>query len=163
VAEKEHARGPSDAEVTIVEYGDFECPYCAATEPTLRALARDIRVVYRHFPIASAHPHARIAAEAAEAAGAQGKFWEMHDLLFDHQDALTPKDLLSYADKIGLNLEHFADDLRTHVHLPRVEADFWRGIEEGVNGTPTLFINGVRYDGPRDRTSLRNFAYSTTS
>jgi protein-disulfide isomerase len=150
--------GRSSAPVTVLEYGDFECPFCAAARPVLEGLAAEnadtIRLIYRHFPIRSLHPHAQRAAEAAEAAGAQGKFWEMHDMLFAHQRRLEYDDLLEYATAIGVDTGRFDDELRSHAYLPEVKRDFRRGILDGVNGTPTIFINGVRYDGARTRDAL---------
>lgn len=150
--------GTPDAPATILEYGDFECPYCGMAHPVLQALIADnpdlIRLVYRHFPITNIHPHALMAAEAAEAAGAQGKFWEMHDLLFTHQDRLDYEDLLEYAEAIGLDISRFDREMRANHYREEVKRDFRRGIQDGVNGTPTLFINRLRYDGPRDYDSM---------
>lgn len=150
--------GPPDAPVTLLEYGDFECPYCGMAHPVLQALVADnpdtVRLIYRHFPITNIHPHALPAAEAAEAAGAQGKFWEMHDMLFTHQDRLEDEDLLEYADAIGLDLHRFDREMKAHAHREEVKQDFRRGIRDGVNGTPTIFINRLRYDGPRDYESM---------
>ena len=151
-------RGDVEAPVTILEYGDFECPYCAMARPELESLVAaypdDIRLVFRHFPISTTHPHAKMAAEAAESAGAQGKFWEMHDMLFTHQDRLEFEDLRRYAHALGLDLRRFDEEMREHVYEPEVRRDVRRGIQDGVNGTPTIFINGLRYDGPRDRRSI---------
>lgn len=150
--------GPVDAPVTILEYGDFECPYCGRAERPLRevreAYSDLVRFVYRHFPITSSHPHAEAAAEAAEAAGAQGKFWPMHDLIFANQQALTDADLRRYAQQIGLDLDRFDRDMAEHTYRAQVREDFRSGIEDGVNGTPTIFINRVRYDGPREFETL---------
>ena len=110
--------------------------------------------VYRHFPLSTVHPRAQSAAEAAEAAGAQGRFWDMHDMLFERQDALEDEDLLTYADEIGLNLQRFASDLMNGTHAPRVREDFMSGVRSGVNGTPTFFINGLRYNGSADARAL---------
>ncbi len=152
-------RGNVDAPVTLLEYGDFECPYCGMAYPVLEALLEEdpdtVRLVYRHFPITNAHPHALMAAEAAEAAGAQGKFWEMHDMLFTHQDQLEDDDLIEYAGAIGLDVERFDQEMRADRYLEEIERDFRHGIEDGVNGTPTIFINRIRYDGPTDRASMR--------
>ena len=152
-------RGAEEASVTLLEYGDFECPYCGKAFPVLEDLLGEdpntVRLVYRHFPITNSHPHALSAAEAAEAAGAQGKFWEMHDLLYTHQDQLEEKDLLAYANMIGLNAERFAREMRTRRYREEVRRDFRRGIQDGVNGTPTIFINRLRYDGPTDLASMR--------
>ena len=145
-------RGNIDAPVTILEYGDFECPHCGAAYPVLKALVYDypegIRLVYRHFPITSAHPNAFTAAEAAEAAGSQGAFWEMHDLLFTHQQQLQYEYLLSYAQLLNLDVARFDREMRANIYAPEVRHDFRQGIEDGVNGTPTIFINRLRYDGP---------------
>ena len=150
--------GQPDALVTLLEYGDFECPYCAMARPVLEGLVSEhldiIRLVYRHFPVTTIHPHAFQAAEAAEAAGAQGRFWKMHDMLFTHQQQLEYEDLLRYSQQIGLNMTPFDQEMRTHVHQDEVKRDFRRGIQDGVNGTPTIFINRVRYDGHRDRMSM---------
>jgi Protein-disulfide isomerase len=117
--ERDHIRGPADAPVTLVEYGDFECPYCGRAEDVVRQLladSGDVRYVWRHLPLTDVHPHAQLAAEASEAAADQGKFWEMHDLLFQHQDALRPKELVSYAEQLGLDTERFEEELRSHDH-----------------------------------------------
>ena len=158
ISKHDHIRGPQDAPLTLLEYGDYECPYCGAAYPIvadLRArLGPRLRFVYRHFPLTNVHPHAEPAAEAAEAAGAQGRFWEMHDRLFEHQDALESEDLVAHADALGLDVERFVDDLADGVHAPRVRQDFLSGVRSGVNGTPTFYINGVRHDGSYDLASL---------
>jgi protein-disulfide isomerase len=150
--------GSPEAPVTLLEYGDFECPYCAMARPVLEGLVAEypdtIRLVFRHFPITTIHPHAFMAAEAAEAAGAQGKFWEMHDTLFTHQQLLEFENLRWYAKQIGLDVARFVQEMRAHIYQEKVRRDFRRGIQDGVNGTPTIFINGLRYDGPRDRMSI---------
>ena len=147
----DHAAGPDDAPVTLVEYGDYECPYCGMAHPIVkkaqRELAGQLRFVFRNFPLAEAHPHARLAAQAAEAAGAQGKFWEMHDTLFEHQDALDVEDVVGYAKSLGLDTAKFARDLEAATFAKRVRDDFRSGVKSGVNGTPTFFMNGTRYDG----------------
>ena len=151
VSERDHIAGPDDAPVTLVEYGDYECPYCGMAHPVVkraqRELGKQLRFVFRNFPLAEAHPHAQIAAQAAEAAGAQGRFWEMHDMIFDHQDALEVKDLLGYAASLGLDAEQIARDLEAGTYVKRVKEDFRSGVKSGVNGTPTFFVNGARYDG----------------
>jgi protein-disulfide isomerase len=151
VSDRDHINGPDDAPVTLVEYGDYECPYCGMAYPVVksaqRALGDQLRFVFRNFPLAEAHPHARIAAQAAEAAGAQGKFWEMHDMLFEHQKALETEDLASYADSLGLDSVRFLRELQAGVYEKRVREDFRSGVRSGVNGTPTFFVNGSRYDG----------------
>lgn len=151
VSERDHATGPEDAPVTLVEYGDYECPYCGMAYLVVKSAQRDLgeqlRFVFRNFPLAEAHPHARLAAEAAEAAAAQGKFWETHDVLFEHQDALEAEDLVGYAKSLGLELAQFARDLKDPKYTKRVRDDFRSGVRSGVNGTPTFFINGNRYEG----------------
>ena len=154
VSERDHVRGSLRAPVVLVEYGDFESAHCAAAEPAVGYLrnhmGEGMAFVYRHFPVADVHPFAEIAAEASEAAAAQGKFWEMHDIIFANQDALQADDLVAYAEALGLDPDRFADELSAHVYLPRIRTDFSEGVRSGVTGTPTFFINGVRYDGARD-------------
>ena len=151
VGTRDHGRGPKDAPVTLVEYGDFECSFCGRAYPVLKKIedrmGPRLRIVYRHFPLATIHPHAETAALAAEAAGAQGKFWEMHDLLFQNQGALEEEDLLEYAQGLALDLAEFAEVLSTGRFLPRIREDFMSGVRSGVNGTPTLFINGEIHAG----------------
>ncbi len=155
--ERDHLRGPAEAPVTVVEYGDFECPYCGRAEPVVRELLADfgdVRYVWRHLPLSDVHPHADLAAEASEAAAAQGAFWEMHDLLLDHQGALRLDDLDGYAERLGLDLGRFRDDLRRHAHTPRVEEDVDSADSSGVTGTPTFFVNERRHDGAYDVATL---------
>ncbi len=155
--ERDHVRGPIKAPVTVVEYGDFECPYCGMAEPVVRELLRefgDVRYVWRHLPLSDVHPRAQLAAEAAEAADAQGAFWELHDLLLAHQDALRPEDLIGYAEQLGLDVERFTDDLREHVGAVRVAEDVDSADLSGVSGTPTFFINGRRHYGAYDIATL---------
>ena len=157
--EHDHVRGPDDAPVTLLEYGDFECPYCGRAEPVVRELLAevgDLRYVWRHLPLQDVHPHARLAAEAAEAAGKQGKFWEMHELLFRHQDALEPKDLVRYAEELGLDVERFHRDLREHEYASVVADDIESADLSGVTGTPTFFINERRHYGAYDIEALQN-------
>jgi NhaA family Na+:H+ antiporter len=155
----DHSQGSSQATVTLVEYGDYECQYCGRVHPIIQDLVhrlgqQQVRYVYRHFPIRSVHPHAMLAAEAAEAAGSQGKFWEMHDLLFDAQGALARSDLVGYARQLSLDLTQFEQELDEHVHREMIETSFYNGVRSGVNGTPTFYINGQRYDGAWDLESL---------
>jgi Na+/H+ antiporter NhaA len=155
--ERDHIRGPLEAPVTVVEYGDFECPYCGQAEPVVRELLRDfadIRYVWRHLPLNDVHPRAQLAAEAAEAAADQGAFWELHDLLLDHQDALRPDDLVGYARQLGLDVDRFTDDLRAHTGAARVAEDVDSADLSGVSGTPTFFINGQRHYGAYDIETL---------
>jgi protein-disulfide isomerase len=150
VGERDHVEGPATAPVTLVEYGDYECPYCRATVPIVRGLRQilgdQLRYVYRHFPLAGAHPRAQQAAEVAEAAGAQGKFWEMHARLFEQQSALADEDLLRYGADLGLDAAQFQRDLTEHRHAARVREDYQSGLASGVGGTPTFYLDGVRYD-----------------
>jgi Na+/H+ antiporter NhaA len=157
-AERDHIRGPADGPVTVVEYGDFECPYCGQAEPVVRELLRDftdVRYVWRHLPLVDVHPQAQLAAEAAEAAARQGAFWEMHDVLLDHQDALRPKDLLGYAQQLALDVERFASDLRDHAGATHMAEDVDGADLSGVSGTPPFFINGRRHYGAYDIATLK--------
>jgi protein-disulfide isomerase len=152
VSQRDHILGPSRAPLTLVEYGDFECPHCGAAYPVVKeirdTLGDRLQFVYRHFPLTQVHPHAELAAEAAEAAGAQERFWEMHDLLFENQQSLDDRNLLLLAESLDLDMERFTSELLEHAHHARVREDFMSGVRSGVNGTPTFFINGLRYDGP---------------
>jgi Na+/H+ antiporter NhaA len=155
--ERDHVRGPLDAPVTVVEYGDFECPYCGQAEPVVRELIRDfgdVRYVWRHLPLSDVHPRAQLAAEASEAAAEQGAFWEMHDLLLDHQDALTPSDQIGYAEELGLDVERFTNELRERAGAARIADDVDSADLSGVAGTPTFFINGRRHYGAYDIAAL---------
>jgi protein-disulfide isomerase len=154
----EWAIGAEDARATLLEYGDFQCPHCAAARALLEHLVLEdptrVRLVYRHFPVSTIHPAAQLAAEAAEAAGAAGRFWEMHETLFEHQDRLDFESLCAYARALGLPEDDFELALTNHVYAPEVRRDFRAGVTDGVNGTPTLFLNGRRYDGPRAKSPL---------
>jgi protein-disulfide isomerase len=154
----DHVRGPNDAPVTLVEYGDFECPHCGRAEGVIRELlsshGNDVRYVWRHLPLTDVHPSAQLAAEAAEAAGAQGKFWEMYDLLLTHQLELGPRDLTRYANELGLDADRFRDELRRREYAARVSEDVASADESGVSGTPTFFINGRRHYGVYDSATL---------
>jgi len=155
--ERDHIRGPMEAPVTMVEYGDFECPYCGRAEPAVRELLRefgDVRYVWRHLPLSDVHPNAQLAAEASEAAARQAAFWEMHDLLFDHQDALEPSDLMGYAEQLGLDIERFTNDVREHEGAAQIAEDVDSADLSGVSGTPTFFINGQRHYGAYDIDTL---------
>jgi Na+/H+ antiporter NhaA len=155
--ERDHIRGPQDAPVTVVEYGDFECPYCGRAEPAVRELLRDfgdVRYVWRHLPLSDVHPRAQAAAEAAEAAAEQGAFWEMHDLLLDRQDALQHSDFVAYAEQLGLDVERFAADLHRHVGSARVAEDVDGADLSSVSGTPTFFVNDRRHYGAYDIETL---------
>ncbi len=155
--ERDHIRGPVDAPVTVLEYGDFECPYCGQAEPVVRELLRDfgdVAYVWRHLPLNDVHPRAQQAAEASEAAANQGAFWEMHDLLLDHQDALQEEDLVGYAEELGLDVDRFQEDLRTRAGVRRVAEDVDSADISGVSGTPTFFVNGLRHYGAYDVATL---------
>jgi Na+/H+ antiporter NhaA len=155
--ELDHMRGPAEALVTMVEYGDFECPYCGMAEPVVRELLSEhgeVRYVWRHLPLNDVHPQAEMAAEAAEAAGAQGKFWEMHDLLLANQERLRATDLIGYATSLGLDVERFRSEVHRHTYANRVANDIDSASASGVSGTPTFFINGRRHYGAYDIESL---------
>ena len=157
--DRDHVRGPCDADLTLVEYADFECPYCGQAEPIIRELLADfgdIRYVWRHLPLRDVHPHAQIAAEAAEVAARQGAFWAMHDLLLDHQVSLLTTDLVGYAEQLGLDVARFTSDLRAHAGAARVAQDVASADLSGVSGTPTFFLNGRRHHGAYDIESLSN-------
>ena len=155
---RDHARGPEDAPVTLLEYGDYECPYCGQAEVVIRDLLEsfgdDVRYVWRHLPLNDVHPNAQMAAEAAEAAAVEGAFWGMHDKLLEHQDELSPPDLTRYAEELDLDVERFWDDLRERVHAPRIAEDVGSADASGVAGTPTFFINGKRHHGAYDIDTL---------
>jgi protein-disulfide isomerase len=155
--ERDHIRGPVDGPVTVVEYGDFECPYCGQAEPVLRQLLgdfADVRYVWRHLPLNDVHPRTQLAAEASEAAANQGAFWEMHDLLLDHQDALDADDLMRYAQRLRLDIDRFMEDLNTRAGASRVADDVDSADLSGVTGTPTFFINNRRHYGAYDIDTL---------
>jgi predicted DsbA family dithiol-disulfide isomerase len=158
VGARDHVRGPEDAPVTLVKYGDYECPYCGKLHPVLKELREragaGVRFVFRHFPLDSVHPRARRAALAAEAAASQGRFWEMHDLLYENRGELGEEDLLRYAAELGLALGRFEEDLANDDHARRTEEDRLGGERAGVEGTPALFVNGVRHSGPMDLDGL---------
>ena len=152
--DRDHIQGPIDAPVVLLEYGDYECPFCGEFHPVIKAIQEQMGeklcFAFRNFPLPNSHPHAIHAAGAAEAAGAQGQFWEMHDLLFENQDALEDEDLLRYAVTLRLDAHRVMADVQADRHSGRIRQDFKSGTRAGVNGTPTLFINGERYDGARD-------------
>ena len=158
--ERDHIYGSADGSIRLLEYGDYQCPFCAEAQPIVKEIQRrlgdDLLFAFRHFPLAKIHPHAEHAAEAAEAAGAQGNFWGMHDLLFENQRALEDEDLAEYAAELGLDETRVIREVTASVYAPRIREDFKRGVRGGVNGTPTFFINGERYDGARDLKHLLN-------
>ncbi len=158
----DHVQGSEQARLTLVEYGDYECPPCGELFITIQQihekLTKDVRIVYRHYPLSGVHKVAQAAAEAAEAAGAQGKFWEMHELLFEHQTALAEKLFEAYAEQLGLEMDRFRRELKDRTFEARVREDFKRGVANGVYGTPGLFVNGVRYDGMLDTAAILEFS-----
>jgi protein-disulfide isomerase len=158
VNENDHVLGPADAPVTLVEYGDFQCPYCRAAhfylKNVLAVMGDEMRLVFRHMPLTQVHPMAELAAEASEAAGAQGKFWPMHDAIYENQDLLSPAFLVKLAQRLGLDMQRFTDDLQTHRYRDKVKQDFMGAVRSGAAGTPTFFINGERYEGSFDDESL---------
>ena len=151
VGQRDHIQGLDTAPVTLVEYGDYECPYCGDAYPIIKQVQKNLgnklRFIFRNFPITQIHPHAQHAAEAAEAAAAQNKFWEMHDYLYEHQQALDDNHLEKYASRLGLDITQFNLDMASHAYAQRVREDFLSGVRGGVNGTPTFYINGIRYNG----------------
>ncbi len=158
VGERDHLRGPANAPVTLVEYGDYQCPYCGLANPIVDEIRRELgdglRFVFRNFPLSEVHPHAEHAAEIAEAAATHHKFWEMHDMLYAHQDALDDQHLAEYATLLGIPGSEVKRALAQNAYLERVREDFMSGVRSGVNGTPTFFINAVRHDGSYDRDTL---------
>jgi protein-disulfide isomerase len=156
----DHVRGNENAEITLVEFGDYECPGCAEAYFVIKKIESemgdDLRFCFRHFPYARLHPHAELAAQAAEAAGAQGKFWEMHESLFENQQALEFDDLIARAENLQLNVEVFREALKNETYLDRVRADFRSGVQNGVFSTPGIFINGIRLNESADYDTLRD-------
>jgi protein-disulfide isomerase len=158
VSKRDHVQGPANAPLTLVEYGDYQCPYCGAAYPVVKEIQKDLgkglRFVFRNFPLTEMHPYALIAAEAAEAAALQGKFWEMHDLIFENQGSLAPGIIATWAKKVGVDLKRMGEDIKQGAVTKVIQEDRQSGIRSGVNGTPTFFINGTRYDGSPDYESL---------
>jgi len=157
-ADSDHIQGPADAPLMLLEYGDYECPYCGEAYPIVKQLQEQLgdrmRFVFRNFPITTSHPHSEQAAEAAEAANGQGRFWEMHDYLYEHQRHLEDADLHAYAEQLGLDLDRFDRELADHTYAERVREDFMSGVRSGVNGTPSFYINGIRHDASYDYETL---------
>lgn len=158
VSARDHVQGPTDAPLTLVEYGDYQCPYCGAAYPAVKklqkTLGKKLRFVFRNFPLTQMHPYALIAAETAEAAALQDKFWEMHDLIYEKQGYLKPDILPAWANQVGLDLEKFGQAIEHGEVTKRIKEDRMSGIQSGVNGTPCFFINGTRYDDAPDYNSL---------
>ena len=155
---RDHIQGPSTAPVTLLEYGDYECPYCGQAYPIIKQLQKrlgnKLRFVFRNFPITQIHPHAQHAAEAAEAAASQNKFWQMHDCIYENQHALEDRHLEKYASNLGLDLVKFKKDMIKHTYADRIRQDFLSGVHSGVNGTPTFYIDGIRYNNSWDLETL---------
>ncbi len=156
---RDHVQGDPNATLTLVEYGDYQCPFCGAAYPEVKKVQKELgsklRFVFRNFPLTNAHEFAMLAAETAEAAGAQGKMWEMHDFLYEHQDTLGDSSIaLGYARKLGLDTQRFEREIAQHVYEKRIKDDFIGGVRSGVNGTPTFYVNGVRHDGPAESEAL---------
>lgn len=158
ITDRDHVVGPTSAELTVIVYGDYECPDSkamnAVLDEVLDRFGTHMRLVFRHYPRSDLHDRAVAAAEAAEAAGAQDRFWDLHHLLFARAPALSPAALKGYAAELGLDRDRFADDVLSHIHIPKIREDFLGGVRSGVDGTPTLYVNGLRYDGLRDALSL---------
>ncbi|MEY2602296.1 MAG: hypothetical protein QOH31_32 [Verrucomicrobiota bacterium] len=158
VAKRDHIQGPIDAPMSLLEYGDYQCPYCGEAYPIVKAvqerLGDKLCFAFRNFPLVNAHPYAEHAAEAAEAAAAQDQFWPMHDLLFENQEALDDESLAEYAGSLGLDARRLMAEVLAGAHTARIRDDFKSGARDGVNGTPTFFVNGLRFDGDPDVNSL---------
>ena len=158
VSERDHRQGPDTAAVTLVQYGDYECPYTRQATSVVQAIQQELgdqlRFIYRNFPLTEIHPHALHAALAAEEAAAQGKFWEMHDYIFHHQHTLADADLEQFAEAVGLDLQQYRQDMREQRALARIEEDVEGGERSGVQGTPTFFINGIQYRGAWEHDAL---------
>jgi protein-disulfide isomerase len=156
---RDHVQGDPKATLTLVQYGDYQCPYCGAAYPEVKKVQKELgpklRFVFRNFPLTNVHEFAMVAAETAEAASAQGKFWEMHDFLYEHQTTLGDNNVaLGYAKKLGLDTQRFEREIAEHVHEKRIKDDFMGGVRSGVNGTPTFYVNGVRHDGPAESDAI---------
>ncbi|WP_413288824.1 DsbA family protein [Bdellovibrio sp. HCB337] len=164
VSDEDHGQGSENAKITIVEYGDFQCPFCGKAYPMVKRLQRDfgkdLRFIFRHFPLIQSHEHALLAAVAAEAAGAQSKFWEMHDKLFENQQNLSAQDILDYATELNLDLKKFDEDIKSAFLLNKVKADYLSGEFSDVNGTPSFFVNEAKYVGPLEYAELKSFIES---
>ncbi|MDH7462560.1 thioredoxin domain-containing protein [Chitinophagaceae bacterium 26-R-25] len=164
VTSNDHMQGNVNASVELVEYGDYECPHCGRAYPVIKKIQKkmgdNLKFVFRNFPLSEVHPDARMAATAAEAADAQGKFWEMHDVIFENQDSLNYEDLMGYAESLGLDMDQFEKDFNSRKYSDRVDEDFESGLRSGVNGTPGFFVNGEKYNGIWEDTELLHFLQS---
>lgn len=164
VNETDHVQGNADAPLELVEYGDYECPHCGRAYPILKSIQQQLgsklKFVFRNFPLSESHPHALNAAVASEAAGAQNKFWEMHDIIYENQRHMNDRDLLQFAVAIGIDVDKFAADFDNNIYQQKVETDFESGMRSGVNGTPSFFINGTKYEDSWDEESLLQYLKS---
>jgi len=164
IGDQDHHQGPAKASLQLVEYGDYQCSYCGQAYPAVqaaqRALGDKLEFVFRNFPLTEVHPHAQQAALAAEAAASQHKFWEMHDALYEHQDQLDAQHLVGFARQLGLDIEQFTQDMQSSATAGKVESDFESGIRSGVNGTPSFFLNGQKFDGAWQGQGLTEFLQS---
>ena len=167
VSSNDHIQGNASAALELVEYGDYQCPFCGAAYPIIkniqRKLGNDLKFVFRNFPLAEMHPNAFLAAVAAEAAGLQKKFWKMHDIIYENQQALTWDDLFAYAKAIGLDLDRFKKDISKQEVVDKVENDFESGVRSGVNGTPSFYINGKKYNGDYEEKIFTRYLKSLLS
>ena len=156
----DHIRGSINTPITLVEYGDYECPYTGMAYSIIKEIMKqfgdNVYIVFRNFPLNDIHPHAQHAAEAAEAAAAQDKFWQMHDYLFEHQKALDDIHLFEYAQKVGLDIDRFKKEMSGHIYAPLINESLRNGIDSGVEGTPTFFVNGVHYEDSLDLDTFSN-------
>jgi protein-disulfide isomerase len=161
VSSNDHIQGSADAAIELVEYGDYQCPYCGQAYPIIKSLQRSLgkklKFVFRNFPLTEMHPNAMNAALAAEAAALQNKFWEMHDIIYEHQQYLNDASLLAYAEKIGLDLKRFKNDIKESTLTEKVEQDFESGARSGVNGTPSFYVNGKKYNGDWELDAFEEF------
>jgi protein-disulfide isomerase len=164
VSDKDHMQGNINAPIELVEYGDYQCPHCGAAYPVIKSIQGQmgdkLKFVFRNFPLAEAHPDATSAAIATEAAAGQGKFWEMHDAVFEHQHDLSDKALIKLAKQIGIDVEQFENDFDRPATQDKVETDFESGVRSGVNGTPAFFINGRKYNDSWDEEVLLGYLRS---
>ena len=163
VSIQDHVSGNMDAFIELVEYGDYQCPYCRRAYPIVKViqerLGNDLKFVFRNFPLSKIHPHAKIAAVSTEAADKQGKFWEMHDIIFENQEKLRPSAIISFGQMIDLNIEQFKNDLADQNLIQKVDSDFESGIRSGVNATPSFFVNGVKYNGSWEEEAFESFLW----
>ena len=161
VSDKDHIQGEANAIIELVEYGDYQCPYCGMAYPVIKNIqkkfGKDLKFVFRNFPLSKIHPHAKLAAIAAEASDKQERFWEMHDIIFENQKNLSNSFLIAYANEVGLDIFQFKTDMNDETLIKKIESDFESGLRSGVNGTPSFFVNGEKYNEYWDENNLGNF------